>query len=60
MENVANIRYQVANHGTAAFPIWSVWKCYEDSEGYDLEHLSEQVFVTPSKQKALEFYSTLV
>jgi hypothetical protein len=59
MESVANIRYQVANSGSAAFPIWIVWKCYEDALGYELEHMSEPVFTSPSKKLALKFYNSV-
>jgi hypothetical protein len=55
MESVANIRYHLSNYGTAA---WVVWKCYEDALGYELDHMSEVVFASPSKQKALEFYTS--
>ncbi len=55
MENTLNIEYTVSMIGTAAFPIWAVWKCYVDADGYELEHLTELVFKTPSKQQAYDF-----
>lgn len=58
-EVIENIRYELANIGTNAFPRWVVWKCFEDAMGYELEHLSEVIFSSPSEQKALEVYNAV-
>ncbi len=60
MENASNISYTVSMIGTPAFPIWVVWKCYEDDDGYELEHLTELLFKTPSKQQAFDFYNASI
>lgn len=48
------IHYTCSNHGTAAFPIWTVRRDVWDADGYDLEHLSEVVanFTTQAAAEA--------
>lgn len=47
--------FDLTNTGTAAFPIWTVWKETEDAEGFLLEELSEAVFRGPDRDLALKF-----
>ncbi len=60
MEKTLNIEYAVSMMGTPAFPIWAVWKCYADDDGYELEHLTELLFKTPSKQQAYDHVRSLM
>lgn len=47
--------FNLTNTGTAAFPIWTVWKETEDDEGFLLEELSEIKFRSPDPDLALKF-----
>jgi hypothetical protein len=54
-----NTVYQLLMCGTPAFPIWTVFKCYEDAKHNEVEHMAETVFTTSTKQQAIEFLNNL-
>lgn len=45
----------IANTGTAAFPIWTVWLDTEDENGFLVEELSEVLAKFPTFKQAKEF-----
>ena len=49
------IHYSYGNQGTAAFPSYAVRRDVWDADGFDLEHLSEEVgprYMTEAQAKA--------
>jgi hypothetical protein len=54
-----NKQIEIANRGTAAFPIFAVLLNTIDEQGFDLEHLSEELARFPSLQAAQQFAATI-